>query len=96
MSGVSAQYPRLSRVSVNDVRLHLPKELFNLKVANHIIQRIDWTAKLVYNHDLVALPLCLVEELALRPQRRPGHQRDIMSPLRQDFTRDERVLLRPT
>ena len=89
----SAQYPRLGGMSVNDIRLQLPKQLLNLEIADRIIKRIDWAAKPVDNHYLVALPLCLVEQLTLRPQSRPGYQRDIMPPLCQDFTRYKRILL---
>ena len=96
ISRKTAQYPRLGGMSMNDIRLQLPKQLFNLEVADRIIQWIDGAAKSVDNHNLVSLPLCLVEQLALRPQRRPGHQRDIMPPLRQNFTRDKRILLRTT
>ena len=93
MSRESAQYPRLGGMSMNDIRLQLPKQFLYLEVADRIIKRIDWAAKPVDNHDLVALSLCLVEKLALRPQRRPGNQRDIMPPLRQDFTCNKRILL---
>ena len=91
-----SQYPGLGRMSMNDIRLQLAKQLLNLKVAYRIIKRIDSPTKPVNNHDRVTLSLCLVEKLALRPQCRPGYQRDIMPPLRQDFTRYNRILLRTT
>ena len=69
---------------------------FNLEVADRIVVWVYGHAKLVDDYHLVVLVLCLLEEFAFRADGGSCYESDIMAPLRQKLTGNQRIFLRTT
>ena len=69
---------------------------FEFKIADSIVVWIYCPAKLVDDYHLVVLVLCLLEEFAFRADGGSCYESDIMAPLRQKLTGNQRIFLRTT
>ena len=91
----SAEYSRLGGVRVNDVGPELTKVLFDLEITYGITKRTYRAYEFIDNDCFIFLIFCLLEQPALRTDRRPGNERNIMAALSQQLAGYQSILLRP-
>jgi hypothetical protein len=94
VTGIPAEDSRLGRMGVDDVRLQLPQKFFYLEVTDNIVVRINGPAHPVNNNHFIILAFRLFEQLTLGSDCRTGDECNIMSPLCQELTGNQRILLR--
>jgi hypothetical protein len=69
--------------------------MFDFSICDNILDRVYRPYHFIDDDHFVFLIFCLIKKFTLRPDRRAGDKRNIVSPFGKKFTRNKRILLRP-